>query len=225
MEKSENYFNKLKSIDVSRHIETRTVINKKTGRRADLKYISWANSWSILKSVYPDAEFKVHENEQGLPFIKFDQGVFVKVTVIIEKNSHTQFLAVRNLYTGEAIQAPTSTEINSTIQRCLAKCIALHGIGLDLYSKEDIPPLQENSSNGSYSSSHTISGNGNTESQAVTSKSSSDVTGNKPSPETTVKKCPKCNVGEIVLKTARESGRSFYACNNFPACKNIVSSV
>ena len=223
MEKDGNYFNKLKNIDVSKYIETRPVKSKKTGMVTNLKYISWANSWSILKSIYPDAEFKVYENNEGLPFFKFDDGVFVKVTVSISKNSHTQFLAVRHIYTGEALKTPTSTEINNAIQRCLAKCIALHGIGLDLYSKEDIPQLQETTSNKSYSNNQSISGNGNTQSQSVTFKNSSEITGNKPESESTIKRCPKCNVGEIVQKTARESGRTFYACNNFPACKNIVS--
>lgn len=45
-------------------------------------------------------------------------------------------------------------------------------------------------------------------------------------PETTGIKCPKCNEGEIVLREAkrgRNKGNTFYACNNFPKCKNILS--
>lgn len=45
-------------------------------------------------------------------------------------------------------------------------------------------------------------------------------------PETTGITCPKCNEGEIVLREAkrgRNKGNTFYACNNFPKCKNILS--
>ena len=37
--------------------------------------------------------------------------------------------------------------------------------------------------------------------------------------------CTKCGVGEIVERTAgkgRNKGKTFYACNNFPKCKNIL---
>lgn len=38
--------------------------------------------------------------------------------------------------------------------------------------------------------------------------------------------CPKCNTGYFIKKTAtkgKSKGNIFYACNNFPKCKNIVS--
>ena len=37
------------------------------------------------------------------------------------------------------IAAPTAFDINTSIQRCLVKAIALHGLGLSLYSGEDLP--------------------------------------------------------------------------------------
>jgi hypothetical protein len=37
------------------------------------------------------------------------------------------------------ILAPNAFDINSSIQRCLVKCIALHGLGLSIYAGEDIP--------------------------------------------------------------------------------------
>jgi DNA topoisomerase-1 len=42
---------------------------------------------------------------------------------------------------------------------------------------------------------------------------------------TTGIKCPKCNTGEIVERQAqkgRNKGKTFYACNNFPKCKNMI---
>ena len=34
---------------------------------------------------------------------------------------------------------PTAFDINSSIQRCLVKAIALHGLGLYIYAGEDLP--------------------------------------------------------------------------------------
>ncbi|MFW5894667.1 MAG: type I DNA topoisomerase [Bacillota bacterium] len=48
---------------------------------------------------------------------------------------------------------------------------------------------------------------------------------NKEEPENTGLTCPKCKKGEIVKRTAkrgRNKGNTFYACNNFPKCKNVL---
>ncbi|MBX9676141.1 MAG: DUF1071 domain-containing protein [Methylotenera sp.] len=37
------------------------------------------------------------------------------------------------------IIAPTVFDINTSIQRCLVKAIALHGLGLNVYAGEDLP--------------------------------------------------------------------------------------
>jgi hypothetical protein len=40
--------------------------------------------------------------------------------------------------------APNAFDINSSIQRCLVKAIALHGLGLYIYAGEDLPqPVSE----------------------------------------------------------------------------------
>ena len=47
----------------------------------------------------------------------------------------------------KSINAPNAFQINTSIQRCLAKAIALHGLGIHLYAGEDLPPsppLDEN---------------------------------------------------------------------------------
>jgi DNA topoisomerase-1 len=47
----------------------------------------------------------------------------------------------------------------------------------------------------------------------------------KVTPKTTGITCPKCGVGEIVERTAKKgknAGKKFYACNNFPKCKNML---
>ncbi|MBN2604210.1 MAG: type I DNA topoisomerase [Bacilli bacterium] len=47
----------------------------------------------------------------------------------------------------------------------------------------------------------------------------------KPLIESTGVKCTKCNEGEIVeriAKSGRNKGKKFYACDNFPTCKNML---
>ena len=48
----------------------------------------------------------------------------------------------------QPIKQPNAFEINTSIQRCLAKAIALHGLGLYIYAGEDLPvapkPLDDN---------------------------------------------------------------------------------
>ena len=48
----------------------------------------------------------------------------------------------------------------------------------------------------------------------------------KEKPKTTGITCPKCHKGEIVERTAKKGknkGNTFYACNNFPKCKHILT--
>jgi hypothetical protein len=42
-------------------------------------------------------------------------------------------------FKNQAVKNPTSVDINKAMMRCLAKCIATFGIGLYIYSGEDLP--------------------------------------------------------------------------------------
>ena len=39
----------------------------------------------------------------------------------------------------DPIEKPDAFQINTSLQRALAKCIALHGLGLYIYAGEDLP--------------------------------------------------------------------------------------
>ena len=39
----------------------------------------------------------------------------------------------------QSIEKPTAFQINTSLQRALAKCIALHGLGLYIFAGEDLP--------------------------------------------------------------------------------------
>lgn len=143
MNEIKNYFAELASIDVSKHVE-------KKGR---FSYLSW--SWAVdqLLKKHPDATWQVVRFD-GLPYMKTEVGYFVEVEVTVNNIKRSQIHPVLDNY-NKPIAKPTSFQINTSIQRCLAKAIALHGLGLYIYSGEDIPqddepkqsdnvPLQEN---------------------------------------------------------------------------------
>ena len=42
-------------------------------------------------------------------------------------------------YSNKAVQNPDSFQVNTALQRCLAKCCAMHGLGHYIYAGEDLP--------------------------------------------------------------------------------------
>ncbi|WP_242316942.1 DUF1071 domain-containing protein [Bacillus cereus group sp. BfR-BA-01489] len=131
MSETKNYFAELAVIDVSKHVE-------KKGR---FSYLSW--SWAVdqLLKKYPDATWQVVRFD-GLPYMKTEVGYFVEVEVTVNNITRSQIHPVLDNY-NKPIAKPTSFQINTSIQRCLAKAIALHGLGLYIYSGEDIPQDDE----------------------------------------------------------------------------------
>ncbi|MGG0759103.1 DUF1071 domain-containing protein [Bacillus paramycoides] len=131
MNETKNYFTELASIDVSKHVE-------KKGR---FSYLSW--SWAVdqLLKKHHDATWQVVRFD-GLPYMKTEVGYFVEVEVTVNNITRSQIHPVLDNY-NKPIAKPTPFQINTSIQRCLAKAIALHGLGLYIYSGEDIPQDDE----------------------------------------------------------------------------------
>jgi hypothetical protein len=124
----------LKAVDIKDMIE----------KKGKFSYISWAMAWSALCDIYPDATMEKHCNEHGFPVFKDENGwCFTKVTVTVNGKSITEMLPVLNNF-NKPIKNPDSMDINSSLQRCLAKAIALHGLGVHVYSGEDIVDIPDN---------------------------------------------------------------------------------
>ena len=68
-------------------------------------------------------------------------GCFVKVTVWSGGIARTQVHPVLD-NRNKPIEEPNAFQVNTSIQRCLAKAIALHGLGLYIYAGEDLPVLE-----------------------------------------------------------------------------------
>ncbi len=122
-----NYFTHLAGIDVSEHVE----------KKGQFAYLSWAWAVDRLRKAYPEATWEV-KRFNGLPYLKTDCGYFVEVAVTVAGITLSQIhpvLDARN----RPISDPNAFEINTSIQRCLVKAIALHGLGLYVYAGEDLP--------------------------------------------------------------------------------------
>jgi len=132
MEKK-NVFKELSAIDVSDKIE----------KKGKLDYISWANSWAMLKNKYPNAQRIVYESlETGLNFFTDGQTAYVKVGIKINDLEHIDFLPVMDFRNNSIpLTKMTTMDVNTAIQRSTAKAIAMHGLGLSLWIGEDTTPV------------------------------------------------------------------------------------
>ena len=129
--KKTNYFTELDRVDVTKDI-------KQKGR---FNYLSWAYAVRELKKRHPEATWTIHEyGEKCVPFVSTECGYFVKVTVHVDGVDMTQVHPVLN-HENKPIPAPNAFQINTSIQRCLAKAIALHGLGIHIFANEDLPAI------------------------------------------------------------------------------------
>ena len=124
-------WNELSRIDVGDHIDSISFGD------TNIPFLSWSWAWATLMSKYPESRFKV------LPDEKFDDGsVMVNVQIIVidkgRKASRTMYLPVMDRK-NSAISNPGARNVSDTRMRCLVKCLALFGLGLDLWAKSDIP--------------------------------------------------------------------------------------
>lgn len=150
MTENKSVFETLFEINVNDHIE----------KKKDLTYLSWPYAWAEVKKKYPNATYKIHLfGEKQLPYV-FDEstGYMVFTSVTIENLTHTMWLPVMDSanktmkstsYTYNTkfkkdilVEAATMFDVNKAIMRCLVKNLAMFGLGLYIYSGEDLPEVE-----------------------------------------------------------------------------------
>lgn len=115
-------FNELRLLDVGKHIE----------KKNNLSYLSWAWAVDVLLQNDPSATWEFPKPE----FYGESVMVYCDVTAFGKTmKMHLPVMDNRN----QAIKNPDSVQINKAMMRCLAKCIATFGIGLYIFSGEDLP--------------------------------------------------------------------------------------
>tara|TARA_R110002012_G_scaffold78186_3_gene199291 strand:+ start:1731 stop:2306 length:576 start_codon:yes stop_codon:yes gene_type:complete len=115
-------------------------INDKVEKKGQHKYLSWAHAWTLAKQKFPEIQRIVYECEStGLNYFTDGNSAYVKVGITIEGLEHIDYLPVMDFRNNALpLDKVTSMEVNKTIQRSTTKAIAMHGLGLNLWSGEDI---------------------------------------------------------------------------------------
>lgn len=151
MNKSKNYYTELSELPIKRLVE----------KKGGLDYLSWSNAWDMLKKIYPDAQRKVYECYEGgafdygekpngktLNYFSDGKTAYVKVGVVLiiggDPIEHIDYLPIMD-FRNKSIPMDkiTSFDVSKAIQRATAKAIAMHGLGLSLWTGEDVPSQEE----------------------------------------------------------------------------------
>ena len=160
METKNTTFEELLNLDITSKVET-----KGKGKQAQ-KYLSWTYAWEKIKTTFPDANYKVLCNVDGMPYFTDDFGVMIRTEVTVNDETLSMWLPVldgankalkREAYTykvkkyegtypnakfngnyeDKEVVAASMFDINTATMRCLVKNFAMFGLGLNLYMGEE----------------------------------------------------------------------------------------
>lgn len=115
-------------------------IKSKVEKKGNQNYISWSNAWGLAKEKFPTIQRIVYEDSlTGLNYFTDHKTAYVKVGIIIDGLEHIDYLPVMNYKNASVkIEDVTSFEVTKTIQRSTVKALAMHGLGLQMWSGEDL---------------------------------------------------------------------------------------
>jgi hypothetical protein len=116
------HYTELRKINVNDYIE----------RKNGLAYLSW--SWAVDQLLQLDESASWEYAEPRT----FGETMMVFCTVHAFGKSRTAQLPVMD-FRNKAIHNPDAFSVNTAMQRCLAKAISLHGLGMYIYAGEDLP--------------------------------------------------------------------------------------
>ena len=117
-----NHFAELAAINVSEYVE----------KKNNLSYLSWPFAIEQLMRKDPMANWEFHEPQH------FGETMMVSCTVTAFGKPITMHLPVMD-HRNNAMKNPDAFAVNKNMMRCLVKAIACHGLGLYIYSGEDLP--------------------------------------------------------------------------------------
>lgn len=111
-------------------------------KKGNLSYLSWAWAVDQLLRHDPAASWSYGEPQKW-----GDDTMMVYCTVTAFGQARTMQLPVMD-HRNKAIANPDAFAVNTAMQRCLVKAIALHGLGLYIYAGEDLPPGEDGDKGG-----------------------------------------------------------------------------
>jgi hypothetical protein len=128
---------KIKGVNMSIEMLLKKNVNEHVEKKNGLSYLSWAWAWAEALKADPKASYKI-EMFGDKCFMDINGTAMVFVTVTMFDKPMTCQLPVMD-YRNKAIPNPDAFAVNTAIMRCMTKALALHGLGLYLYSGEDVP--------------------------------------------------------------------------------------
>lgn len=102
-----------------------------------LTYLSWASAYKLAMEQDSSMTYEVAQDQDGMPFFSRGDVHIVKTKVTMFGETKEMFLPIMD-NKHNAVSKPNSRQVNDNIMRCLAKNIAMFGIGLPLYIGEDL---------------------------------------------------------------------------------------
>lgn len=146
-------------------------VNDRTEEKNGLTYLSWSWAWQEVLKKCPDATYEICKFENNLPYVYDENTgymVFTKVNIngvvremwlpvmdgsnksmlnhdydyeVIKKQWDDVSRKYVEIKTTKTCKKATMFDINKTIMRCLTKNLAMFGLGLYIYSGEDLPEI------------------------------------------------------------------------------------
>jgi hypothetical protein len=102
-----------------------------------LDYLSWAHALHLAISEFPELTFNCDKEKV------YDDGtMMVYASVTISDHTREMWLPVMDNRNNAIVQA-NARQISDNKMRCLVKCLALFGLGLNVYAGEDLNYLDE----------------------------------------------------------------------------------
>lgn len=150
-------FNELLHLNVNEKVEV------KNAGKTSLKYLSWSWGWAEFKKRVPDATYEIKKFDNGngrlVPYLYDEKlGIMCFTSVTAGGVTHEMWLPVmdgankamkfepykyKTKFGEKTVEAASMFDVNKTLMRCLVKNLAMFGLGLYLYSGEDLPELSE----------------------------------------------------------------------------------
>ena len=130
-------FDELYRININPHVEQ---------DYKGLSYLSWATAYKLAMDKDPAMNYEIVQDNDGMPFFSRGDVHIVKTKVTMFGETKEMFLPIMD-NKHNAVAKPNSRQVNDNIMRCLAKNIAMFGIGLPLYVGEDLAQFKDDASN------------------------------------------------------------------------------
>ena len=119
-------------------------VNDMTEKKGNLTYLSWASAVEVLSNNFPDNDFETS-------FSKLEDGTVMTYCKLVIREGEQQMSKIMWLpvmdHRNNAVANPDARKISDAMMRCLAKTVAMCGLGLYVYRGEDLPTAEAEAKN------------------------------------------------------------------------------